>query len=201
MPQIVLISIGTGIVIYFCNVLKIPKAISISVVLFVSIVVDSGAGDVLAQTTNRIVDTTIGVFIAVLVNVVISPRNFCESIYKERDIFLCNSEKIFSMIDENVNFEKKLKILENSYEKLFENMEIYQSEIKLSHKRDDRVRKIESYLPILYNIMIEFRSIDKLSEEENGKYIDIDELNNTKEYHVRLANKEYLLLQQELQKQ
>lgn len=72
-PAAVLISIGIVVVIYTGVILKKQPSISISCVVFLAIMTNLKGGVTYIYAINRIVDTAIGIVIAVLVNKYFNP--------------------------------------------------------------------------------------------------------------------------------
>ncbi|ERK28486.1 FUSC family protein [Clostridium intestinale] len=72
-PTSVLISLGIVIVIYTGVILKKQPSISISCVVFLAIMINIRGGVTYLYAINRIIDTAIGIVIAVLVNKYFNP--------------------------------------------------------------------------------------------------------------------------------
>lgn len=62
------IGIGITILIYICNILKLNASISISCVVFLSIMTTTREVSSTVYAINRIIDTSIGIIISILVN-------------------------------------------------------------------------------------------------------------------------------------
>lgn len=116
------IIIGLGIIglIYVSNLINFKKTISISTVVFVSIMLDFGGGNLLYSSLNRVIDTFVGITVAVLVNLAISPpfsrdivTEACKDLVKD-----CSKVIISLMLKEEFSLnqiENELAILEREY--------------------------------------------------------------------------------------
>lgn len=69
----IIIGIGIIIVIHLCNRLGWNKSVSIASIVFISIIMNVEQGKELYYSLNRILDTMVGIIVAVIVNFVISP--------------------------------------------------------------------------------------------------------------------------------
>lgn len=73
-PQAWMIGLGVLLIIVICNYLKMPFTVSLSCIVFLSLCV-TPTDDILRDTLLRLRDTTIGLAIALVVNVTIQPYN------------------------------------------------------------------------------------------------------------------------------
>lgn len=77
----IIIGIGIIIVIHLCNKLGWNKSISIASIVFISITLNVEEGSELYYSLNRILDTIVGIVVAVIVNFIISPPLTKDKIY------------------------------------------------------------------------------------------------------------------------
>src|SRR5699024_9777780 len=68
-----IIGIGIIIIIYLCNILDWKKAISISCIVFMAIMLNQDEGSRLNYSVFRALDTFLGIIVGMLVNYFISP--------------------------------------------------------------------------------------------------------------------------------
>ncbi|QNO14583.1 FUSC family protein [Alkalicella caledoniensis] len=116
------IIIGLGIIglIYVSNLINFKKTISISSVVFVSIMLDFGGGNLIYSSLNRVIDTFVGITVAVLVNLAISPP-FSRDIVTAacKDLVKDCSKVIISLVTKEefslTQIENELAILEREY--------------------------------------------------------------------------------------
>ena len=73
---IILVGIGLVLIITLFNVLGSPKSTSIALVTFLIIMINIDSRDPMLYAVNRIIDTSIGVFIAVFINKYMTCPNF-----------------------------------------------------------------------------------------------------------------------------
>lgn len=71
--NIILITLGVMATIHICNLLNWKNAISIACVVFVSIMLSDKSRDPLFYSINRLLDTFIGIIVALLINRFIFP--------------------------------------------------------------------------------------------------------------------------------
>ena len=69
----IIISLGIIFMIYICNIIKRPGAISITCIVFLAVTTAHAYKDPLSYAINRIFETLIGIVIAILVNRFITP--------------------------------------------------------------------------------------------------------------------------------
>lgn len=67
------IAIGIVVVIYLCNLIKRNAAINIACIVFLAVTTVHAFGQPIYYTLNRIIETLFGIFVALLVNIFISP--------------------------------------------------------------------------------------------------------------------------------
>jgi len=71
--NIILLTLGVMAIIHICNLLKWKNAISIACVVFISIMLNDGHRDPLYYSINRLIDTFIGIIVALIINRFIVP--------------------------------------------------------------------------------------------------------------------------------
>lgn len=129
----IVIGLGTVIIIHLCNVLKWKKSATIAAVVFLSITLNQEHGNRLNYSLYRTLDTFLGIIIATLVNYFISPPNFKNKVENSCNNILTESmDLIENFIWENKNIKdselnnirNNLKILDNHYDTLEEEMEL-----------------------------------------------------------------------------
>lgn len=71
------LTIGLGIIliITFCNVFKIPDTVTLSCIVFISICLVPANQSALSYGFNRLIDTSIGLITALMINILIKPYN------------------------------------------------------------------------------------------------------------------------------
>ncbi|MGL6108166.1 FUSC family protein [Romboutsia sp.] len=159
----ILSGLGTMATIYGCTTLNITSGIVVSSVTFLSIqlgVITSNPG---YYSIHRIIDTSVGVIIGVLVNYLLVRPNYVENISLHLD-------KIEKMVKENieakiinkrdfsiVKLEKEIKKLEGIYSKLVD-------EINYS-KNDADLENLEKEISLCKEIYFHMQSIELLEQK------------------------------------
>lgn len=71
--NVVLLSLGVMVIIYVCNLLNWKGAVSIACVVFISIMLNDSNRDPLYYSLNRLLDTFIGIIVAIIINRFVAP--------------------------------------------------------------------------------------------------------------------------------
>lgn len=96
-PNQVRLSLGVMLVIYICNRFKIKKSVGIGASIVILILTGSGEVGPLEYTVRRILDTLLGIGVATLINMFISPPIQMKNV---RRAFLKFKEKAFHTVSE-----------------------------------------------------------------------------------------------------
>lgn len=83
--NIIACSIGIIIVIYICNILKWNDAVANACIVLIAIMINMKGQNPYAYSFNRLLDTFIGINVAVLVNYFVFPPKFYEKIQVQRE--------------------------------------------------------------------------------------------------------------------
>lgn len=178
----ILCGIGIIIVIYLCNLLNWSKSASIACVVFMVIMVNLNGKDPFFYSINRILDTFIGIIVAVLVNYFICPPNYIKDIKRS-----CGSvvEKIDTLIEAGIsNVEDvQLDMLEMEINALQKQTSLHEDEFGFSKKNSNEIDYIKNAIKLDNNIMSHLKVIKSLKNKNNdNKEIIIDyimsEINN-----------------------
>ncbi|QGU96284.1 FUSC family protein [Clostridium bovifaecis] len=114
-----LVAVGIILLIYVCNVLGYNKSISIACIVFIAIMVNLTDKTPLFYSTYRLIETFIGILIAVLVNYFIYPPKYLDNLHQLRlDIINAlnklSHEKLFDNKDVDLStLNKQISALEN----------------------------------------------------------------------------------------
>lgn len=208
----IFIGIGIIILITLCNLFGWKKSVSISGIVFLSIMLVQEPGNRATYGIYRSIDTFVGIIVAVLVNYFILPPDiekklmssllnmFNESV-KLMENFIWDHKEI--KLD---NMKKALKALDDNYNKLKEEME-------LSIRKNKNYKELETILPLFENLYSNLKiistievngTIDKtnkesleiifkknLPEEYNGEISELDIVFN---YHLKKVLDELILI-------
>lgn len=192
-----LAALGVGIVIFICNTMQINKSIAISSMVFLSVFIGSQGSQLLYYTVNRLLDTSIGIIIAVLVNLLIYPPNLHKKI-KEEEIEV--KENITMVLTHIITCSEDhpcyLETLETNCRKLRDNIKAYEKEVKVSTKKDEEVFSIRERVFLYWDIIENFKDIFKVGvfhkldkenlrlTEELGLEVSQDRFSEDKELEV-----------------
>lgn len=176
----ILCGIGVMATIYVCNLFKLNKSIVVACVTFLSIhlgIIDSNPAQ---YSFHRVLDTSIGVVVGVLINYIIARPDYLDSTINEfKQIEKLTVEFIESKIVNKASFEikkleKEIKKVESVYSKLVD---------ELNYSRNDvDIEKLGSALCISREIYFHMQSIELL---EKKLYLSQDNYEKIKELHKR----------------
>ncbi|WP_035289370.1 aromatic acid exporter family protein [Clostridium sp. KNHs214] len=160
----ILTGIGIIAVIYFCNLLNKKSSITIACIVFLAIMTNMKGQIPFIYSVTRLLETFIGIAIAVLVNYLISPPNYLNKMYSNcntliDDIFLFSRSLIKNT--SNLNIIKLQKEIDNSENSL----KTYLNEIKLQKTDNIKVDNIKKILNICSNAYIHLFTINSLKED------------------------------------
>lgn len=118
--NVFLCGIGIVIVIYICNMLNWNKSASIACVVFCVIMTNLDGRNPFVYSFNRILDTLLGIVIAVVVNYVLAPPK-----YGDKIIHQCNSviDYLFIIFGKNTIYNEEINLKE--YNDKLKNLENY----------------------------------------------------------------------------
>ncbi|WP_102398675.1 FUSC family protein [Haloimpatiens massiliensis] len=180
----ILTGIGIIAVIYFCNVLNKKSSITIACIVFLAIMTNMKGQDPFIYSVTRLLETFIGIAIAVLVNYLIAPPDYLNKIYSHcntlmDDIFFFSKGLIKNTSDLNI-----LK-LQREIDNLEDSLKTYLNEIKLQKIDNIKVDNIKKILNICNNAYIHLFTIDRL--RRNCK-LDFDNASKYKELFEEEVN-------------
>ncbi|MEG0842857.1 MAG: aromatic acid exporter family protein [Romboutsia sp.] len=155
--------IGIMIVIYTCNVLKLNNSVVVSSMTFLSIHLGVVGDNVALYSISRVMDTSVGVVIGVLINYFIIRPNYLEttmSEFKRVEKIVSNllEQKIIKKEEINIDkLEKEIQKLENIYSKFLD---------ELDYSRNDMdINDLEKAISICREIHFHMQSIELLSKK------------------------------------
>lgn len=178
----VLCGIGIILVIYLCNLFKITKSISISCIVFIAIMTQTDVDNYhIIYGLNRLLDTLIGIVIAVAVNYILLPPVYFDEIHKSAnkivdDLFIIFGNYFINNTASNLTeINKGMTNLENL-------LALYKKEIKrIGSKRVD-VEKVNELLENSKEVYNHFGIIYKLNFSvslNESNYNKVREIYNT----------------------
>lgn len=168
--NVFLCGIGIVIVIYICNMLNWNKSVSIACIVFCVIMTNLNGRNPFEYSFNRILDTLLGIVIAVAVNYVLVPPKYVDKI-----IHQCNTviDHLFIIFGKNTIYNEEINLKEYS----------------------DKIKKLENYITT-YSKEIRFSKetaiqidyIKNMINQFNKAYYSLNILNSLK--HSKNLNKD-----------
>ncbi|MBC8059981.1 MAG: aromatic acid exporter family protein [Clostridiaceae bacterium] len=170
----ILCGIGVVIVIYICNLLKWEKSISIACIVFMAIMVNLNGKNPFVYSMNRILDTFIGITVAVLVNYFIFPPNYANDI-KRNCLYIV--DRIDKLVQGGVLTLENLELdaIMVDINDLQKQISMHEGEFRLSKKSFGKIDNIKSSIKLDNNIINHLKVIDNLrNKSTSNKEIVID---------------------------
>ena len=166
--------IGIIVLISVCNVMKLQSSITVGGIVLIAIMVNLNDKTPFMYSVNRIIDTFIGIFIAVMVNLMFFPYDNLEDIKT-------SFKGLLGELEENINSYTikngvySLDVLQSKTVKLEKAFNLYKADIHAKKKIDsvkmlddniDRIKSIIMHMEILNHLQISDRPVD-LAESES----------------------------------
>ncbi|MFA5524101.1 MAG: aromatic acid exporter family protein [Tissierellales bacterium] len=177
-----IIGIGTIIIIYLCNRLGWSKSITIATVVFISIIMSVERGQELSYSLNRVLDTFVGIIVAVVVNFVISPPLTKDKIHTESLRIINKFSQVLKVIimegelengkEHLADIEEKLETIDKEYPILMKEMNI-----KLYKKELGDVNLEQSRI-LLRRLHINLSSLIEMGAEHKVNLANANIINN-----------------------
>lgn len=161
----ILIGLGVMIIIYVSNLLDWNKSISIAGVVFIAIMVNLNGGSPFVYSLNRIIDTSIGIVVAVLINYFISPPIRIDKIVEHYQLLL---SMLLEDIKGNLAQGKKINIedLNNKIHSLEKEYNEYKLEFKGKKSNSLESSNVQIIIELLKNIINHLKIIDKIDGDQ-----------------------------------
>ncbi|OAB36008.1 FUSC family protein [Paenibacillus glacialis] len=183
-----LCALGTIVVIYICNLVKWNKSIPIAIIVFLAIMLNLQGDSPFHYSINRIIDTLIGVGVAVMVNYLVFPPKYEINIRKARRLLA--KEMVYILDQLMAKKEFNLKKLRAQLKKLEKYLDISKEEFHLIKDGDDSLENIidefESYKLIYEHL----KMIQKLDGEQN---LSVDNMLRLGNQHCDVTGDEHEL--------
>lgn len=176
------IGLGTLIIIYVSNVVGWTKSVQMSMVVFLSIILNQQDGGRVAYAFHRILDTFVGLIIGTAINYFIVPPKIEGKI---EDLFTNMYLQTMNMLQSIVWKEEQVCLigLKDDLKATEENYNIYKQDIKFDFKKKDTSFDTESIFDLFEKIYNHLNIICKI---DKTPYID-----ETNKGHLqKLFNKE-----------
>jgi uncharacterized membrane protein YgaE (UPF0421/DUF939 family) len=174
-----LCGLGVVVLIYLCNLLKWPGSISIAGIVFIAIMVNLDGKSPLLYGLNRIIDTLIGISVALIVNYLVFPYNLAGKIYKDRQVLF---DKVSQIINPGIftGMEFDFDFLKGDIADLKQRIDIYLTEFRIKKTNDAKIHHLQAELEVLDDIYEHLKMIRgmgaarSLNLENRGKLSRLD---------------------------
>lgn len=188
----ILCGLGVILLIYICNLLNLNSSIPIAGIVFMAIMVNLNGKSPILYSVNRIIDTFIGISVALLVNYLLVPYNNSDEIYKGcRGLY----EKVSLIINQRICLGAKVDLdsLNEDISKLTEQLDINTTEFRIKNAEHEKMNKIKGQLELYTHIYEHFKIIQQIGYERNLNEENIEKLKslNFADFkHVEYSNDE-----------
>jgi uncharacterized membrane protein YgaE (UPF0421/DUF939 family) len=162
--SILLSGVGIMIVIYICNLVKWNKSVTIAGIVFCVIMTNLDGRDPFFYALNRVLDTLLGIIVAVLVNYFIVPPNRLERILEESNeiiIRLMNLVK-YKIVD---NISINLNEIYSDIQNLEKNIDGYVYTFKLNKEEKIEIERINNIIEMSKEICLNLKTIEYIKED------------------------------------
>ncbi len=176
----ILCGIGAMITIYMCNLFKLNNAITVASVTFASIHMGVIVSDPARYSIFRVIDTSIGVLVAIVINYIIARPDYLNIINDEFikiEKISKNFVKSKIINKEKINitkFEKDVKKLDTIYKKLEDELNYSKDEVNL-----EEINKMVSVCKEIYYHMQSIELLEKKLYLNKENYEDLKKLYKT----------------------
>lgn len=194
-PESALFSaIGILLIIQICNKLHLNSAIQIATFVFMAIMVNLNGQDPLGYSVMRLVETSVGVGIGLIVNYFVFPYNNLSVIHEAFLILesLLN-EKLGTLIETDAINQRipielgDLSPLRKSLLSIRDEIELYKQEARVQRSGQDEIRDYENAYQLYWDIFEHMKHLKLLEEAMSAEYSDFssEELSVVYQYHLK----------------
>ncbi|WP_017812026.1 FUSC family protein [Paenibacillus shenyangensis] len=161
----ILAALGIIMVIYICNLLGWNKSVSIASIVFLAIMLNLRPGESpLLYGTHRVMDTLIGIGVAVLVNYLVYPPNHERGLEQKRMVLRRNMTRLaHELLREGGGVH--ISSLRDDMTAMEEAYKTYTSEFRLNLSKQLFIDHIEQEIDIYHNTYSHMRMLRLLTDE------------------------------------
>jgi uncharacterized membrane protein YgaE (UPF0421/DUF939 family) len=158
-------ALGIIVVIYVCNLLKWNKAVSIASIVFLAIMLNLRPGESpLFYGMNRMLDTLIGISVAVIVNYLVFPPKHERQMEHRRKILRRHLTRLAHQLLRQGG-GVHISSLKQDMSELEKVYETYTSEFHLNKKKQTMMEHLEEEIDIYHNTYSHMRQLRLLTDE------------------------------------
>lgn len=184
-----LCGLGIVVVIYICNLLKWNKSTTIAGIVFMAIMVNLDGDSPVCYSVNRIIDTFIGINVALVVNYLFFPYDYKHKILKGYSTI---SSRISSMINQMICLGKKVDLndLKREIEDLKKELSVCITEYRFKKDKSDKINNIKRKIELYDDIYEHLKVVQKISK---GRCLSHDNIVKLKKLdYFEFKTKDYL---------
>lgn len=164
--NILLCGVGIIIIIYICNILNWNKSISIACIVFTAIMTNLNGRNPFSYSFNRLLDTLLGITIALAVNYIFIPPKYVDKI-----IHQCNTviDHLFIIFGKNTIYNEEINLKEYSdkLNKLENYITTYSKEIRFSKETAIKIDNIKSMITQFNKAYYSLNILNSLKHSKN----------------------------------
>ena len=175
----ILCGIGVIVVIYLCVLLKWPKAVIIACVVFLVIMTNMGGRNPWIFSASRLIETFLGIVIAVIINYSVVPPNHIDKILIRLNeiidnIFIMSGTLICcNQIVNPEDLHKHISVLEKT-------LDAFTKEIRGTKKEEIEIDKIENLIDEFHII---YHHLSFINLIKGDKQLNIENVTKLKEFY------------------
>lgn len=171
-----LIGLGLILIINICNAFQWERAVRISMVVFLAIVLNYKDGDGVSYALNRTLDTLIGITIGTATNYFIRPPKIEEKIKDTMDIIFLGVERILEKLIWERQFDE-LNTLSEEINNIGKEYKLFKKDLRFNTEKEDDIQSYNKLFNAFENINIHLKVIHSIKkspiiDKDNKEYIE-----------------------------
>lgn len=172
--NLILAGIGMILVIIVCNLMNWENSITIALIVFLGVMIEQDLGERVDYSINRTIDTLVGVVIATLINIFISPPDLEKRIISIFKTLLNECDKLVEdILHENIVPElSKLEKIKLKYEVIEQNYDTLKNEASLNlYRKEIKCKNIKTTMNLFESLYNDLYIISEMKHKpEPGIY-------------------------------
>lgn len=185
-----LCGLGTIVLIYVCEKFHWNNSITIAGIVFIAIMVNLDGRSPVLYGLNRILDTTIGISVALLINYLIFPPNIGKMVAEQYGTLVHKLNDSAALI-ENSTEEPDLEKIHEEIEALSRLIQAHGKDIHLFRQQSINVEEVQEKLKVCRNVL---HHLSVLQDSHNTPQIE-SENGQVLKYHQQKITQHLQLLQ------
>lgn len=167
--NLLLAGIGMILVITVCNLMKWENSITIALIVFLAVMIEQDLGGRVDYSINRTIDTLVGVVIATLINVFVSPPDLEKRITSIFKTLLKECDKLVEdILNENKTPEpSKLEKIKLKYEVIEKNYDTLKNEANLNlYRKEIKCKNIKTTMDLFESLYNDLYIISEIEDDK-----------------------------------